>query len=79
MVCHNNAAERPFAVLRQYKRLYPSLSLDNLSKLSNSLVNGTHRPAVNGVAAGCALTAAPRLRECVGKLCSVRLIQVVYV
>jgi hypothetical protein len=79
MVCHNNAAERPFAVLRQYKRLYPSLSRDNLSKLSNSLVNGTHRPAVNGVAAGCALTADPRLRDCVGKLCSVRLIQVVFV
>jgi hypothetical protein len=33
MLCHNNAAERPFAVLRQYKRMYPSLPLGNLCKL----------------------------------------------
>jgi hypothetical protein len=72
MLCHNNHAERPFAVLRQYKRLYPSLSLANLSKLSQSLVNGTHRPAGNGMVAGVALTADPRLRTCIGKLCSVR-------
>jgi hypothetical protein len=72
MLCHNNHAERPFAVLRQYKRLYPSLSLVNLSKLSQSLVNGTHRPAGNGMVAGVALTADPRLRTCIGQLCSVR-------
>ena len=72
MLCHNNHAERPFAVLRQYKHLYPSLSLTNLSKLSQSLVNGTHRPAVKVVMAGIALTADPRLRSCIGQLCSVR-------
>lgn len=72
MLCHNNHAERPFAVLRQYKRMYPSISLTNLSKLTLSLVNGTHRPASNGVAAGVALTADHRLRSCVGRLCSVR-------
>ncbi len=27
MMCHNNNAERPFAVLKQYKRMYPSISL----------------------------------------------------
>ena len=72
MLCHNNHAERPFAVLRQYKRLYPSMSVPNLSKLSQSLVNGTHRPAGNGSDAGVALTADPRLRKCIGLLCSVR-------
>jgi hypothetical protein len=72
MLCHNNHAERPFAVLRQYNRLYPSLSLPNLSKLSQSLVNGTHRPGVKGVEAGIALTADPRLRTIIGVLCSVR-------
>jgi hypothetical protein len=72
MLCHNNHAERPFAVLRQYKRLYPSISLTNLSKLSLSLVNGTHQPASDGEAAGVALTADHRLRACVGRLCSVR-------
>jgi hypothetical protein len=72
MLCHNNHAERPFAVLRAYKNLYPSLSRGNLAKLSQSLVNGTHRPAGNGMVAGIALTADPRLRCCIGKLCSVR-------
>ena len=72
MLCHNNHAERPFAVLRAYKHLYPSLSRGNLAKLSQSLVNGTHRPAGNGLVAGIALTADPRLRSCVGILCSVR-------
>ena len=72
MLCHNNHAERPFAVLRQYKNIYPSLSLSNLSKLSQSLVNATHRPAGKGVIAGIALTADPRLRSCIGKLCTVR-------
>jgi hypothetical protein len=72
MECHNNHAERPFAVLRAYKHLYPSLSRANLAKLSQSLVNGTHRPAGNGLVAGIALTAGPRLRSCIGQLCSVR-------
>ncbi len=72
MLCHNNHAERPFAVLRKYKHLYPSLSLGNLSKLAQSLVNGTHRPASNGLAAGIALTADARLCTIIGLLCRVR-------
>jgi hypothetical protein len=76
MLCHNNGAERPFAVLRQYKRLYPSMSIDNLSKLCNSIVNGTHRPAMKGLTGGIALTADPRLKTCVSKLCSVRRVKV---
>ena len=72
MLSHNNHAERPFAMLRAYKHLYPSLSRGNLSKLSQSLVNGTHRPATNGLVAGIALTADPRLRLCIAALCSVR-------
>jgi hypothetical protein len=72
MLCHNNHAKRPFAVLRQYKHLYLSMSIPNLSKLSQSMVNGIHRPAGNGFDAGAALTADPRLRECIGLLCCVR-------
>jgi hypothetical protein len=72
MLCHNNAAERPFAVLRQYKRLYPSISIQNLAKLTHSLVNGTHRPGSPEWKAGIALTADPRLRNAIGKLCSVK-------
>ena len=39
MVCHNNHAERPFAVLKALAQMYPSLSLRNLSRLVHSLVN----------------------------------------
>jgi len=72
LLCHNNNAERPFAVLRLYKRTYPSISLRNLSKLSLTIVSGTHRPADKGSPAGIALSCDPRLRAAVGKLCGVR-------
>jgi hypothetical protein len=45
MVSHNNYAERPFAVVKALSRMYPSLSLQNLSQLTHSIVNGTHRCA----------------------------------
>ena len=72
LLCHNNHAERPFAVLRAYKRMYPSISLQNLSKLSQTIVSGSHRPADKGFAAGIAITSDPRLRAVVGQLCGVR-------
>ena len=76
MLSHNNGAERPFAISRAYKNLYPSLTLANLGKLSQSMANGTHRPRHKGSAAGIALTADPRLRNCVTLLCNVRRSQV---
>ena len=76
MLSHNNAAERPFAISRAYKNMYPSLTLANLGKLSHSIANGTHRPRQNGLSAGIALTADPRLRNCVTQLCNVRRLQV---
>ncbi len=83
MFCHNNNAERPFAVARAFKNIYPALTLYNLSNLSHSLVNGTHRPEhvfgrtsakdrCNMKPPGIALTAHPILRQAVNKLCSVR-------
>jgi hypothetical protein len=83
MLCHNNNAERPFAVARVFNKQYPAITLYNLSHLSHSLVNGTHRPEhifgrtsvndrVNMKPPGIALTAHPVLRLAVNKLCSVR-------
>jgi hypothetical protein len=69
-------AERLFAVLRQNKRLYPAMTIGNLGKLANSLVNATHRPEMYGKAAGVALTADARLRDCINRLCSVRRVKV---
>jgi hypothetical protein len=45
MVSHNNHAKRPFAVVKEFWDIYPSLSLSNLSWLSHSISNGTHRCA----------------------------------
>ena len=83
MVSHNNYAERPFAVVKAFARMYPSLSLRNLSHLTHSLVNGTHCCAetfgrrnkaipVTRRIAGIALTAHPKLKAAVNTLCSVR-------
>ena len=41
MMSHNNFAERPFAVLKAFAKMYPALSLRNLAWLCHSLVNGT--------------------------------------
>jgi hypothetical protein len=83
MVAHNNFAERPFAVVKALSRMYPSLSLRNLSHLTHSIVNGTHRcaeafgkkssmdPATTH-SAGIALTANLALRQAVNRVCSVR-------
>jgi hypothetical protein len=76
MLCHNNNAERPFAVLRSYKRMYPSISIRNLSRLSQTLVSGSHAPAEKGQLAGVALTADPRLITCIGTLCGVRKVKI---
>ncbi len=83
MVSHNNYAERPFAVVKAFARMYPSLSLRNLSHLTHSIVNGTHRCAdkfggrcdsalTTTRPGGIALTANPALRTAVNRLCSVR-------
>jgi hypothetical protein len=83
MVSHNNYAERPFAVVKAFARMYPSLSLRNLSALTHSIINGTHRCAekfgkrnalepVTTRIAGIALTAHPNLKRAVNLLCSVR-------
>jgi hypothetical protein len=83
MVSHNNYAERPFAVVKAFARMYPSLSLQNLSALTHSIINGTHRCAdtfgrrnemetLTTRLAGIALTAHPAIKEAVNGLCSVR-------
>ena len=74
MMSHNNFAERPFAVLKAFAKMYPALSLRNLAWLSHSLVNGTHRPSRtfgkfkdrdgnHNRDAGIALTAHPALKK----------------
>ncbi len=43
--CTNNSAEGPFATVRAFLQMYPSLKLGTVASLSAAIVNGTHRPA----------------------------------
>ena len=45
MICTNNAAEGPFATVRAFLQMYPSLKLGTIVSMSAAIVNGTHRPA----------------------------------
>jgi hypothetical protein len=80
---NNNDAERPFAVMKALKHLYPSIRPCHLSALSLAKVNETHSFEDAGgkhaktkgrvrSAAGRAWTADPILQKAVAKLCCVR-------
>jgi hypothetical protein len=43
MVCTNNLAEGPFATVRAFMHIYPSLKLRTVAGLSVAMINGTHR------------------------------------
>ena len=43
MVCTNNLAEGPFATVRAFLHMYPSMTLKTVAGLSGAMVNGTHR------------------------------------
>ena len=74
MVCTNNLAEGPFATVRAFLHMYPSMTLKTVAGLSGAMVNGTHRAwgAKKNASAGIAITAPGPLRAAITKLCSVR-------
>ncbi len=43
MVCTSNLAEGPFATVRAFLHMYPSMKLQTVAGLSGAMVNGTHR------------------------------------
>ena len=43
LLCTNNAAESPFATVRAFLHMYPSLKLRTVAGLSAAMINGTHR------------------------------------
>ena len=73
MICNNNPAESPFATVRAFLHMYPTMKLKTQSA---AIVNGTHKPASQkgdkDKAAGLAISADPILKEAVSKLCSIR-------
>jgi hypothetical protein len=76
MICTNNPAEGPFATVKAFLNMYPSLKLRTVASLSAAICNGTHRPrhgtGENARDAGLALTSPAKVKEAVTRLCSVR-------
>jgi hypothetical protein len=76
MICTNNPAEGPFATVKAFLNMYPSLKLRTVASLSAAICNGTHRPSHgtghNAKEAGLALNSPARVKEAVTKLCCVR-------
>ena len=74
LVCHNNHAERPFAVIKSMAKLYPSMRLDALTHLARARLNGTFKVVGKGPTAlfGACVLAPPEVQKVMSELCSVR-------
>jgi hypothetical protein len=76
MIATNNPAEGPFAMVRAFLHMFPTMKLRTVTSLAVTVVNGTHRSeqVAGGKvrSAGLALTADPYLNECVFTLSGVR-------
>ena len=65
-VCHNNHAERTFAVMKAMAKGYPFMKLSTLTAVTMARMNGDFTSANKS------RTVDPRLREAVARLCRVR-------
>ncbi len=83
LLSHNNPAERPFAIVKAYLQVFPTMRLATLAIFSLSMTNGSHRPAGTlgktrktqnreRVPPGIALTSPLLLKMAVTKVCGVR-------
>ena len=66
LLCHNNPAERPFAIMKWLQKQYPSMNISSLSHVANAIVNGTYNEG------GAAATVHEDLKQALRKLCCVR-------
>ncbi len=83
LLAHNNAAERPFAVVKAYLNSFPTMKLSTLANYSLAITNGSHHAAGTigkstntklriPKPAGIAVTSPAVLKQAVTKLCGVR-------
>jgi hypothetical protein len=83
LLAHNNAAERPFAVVKAYLNCFPTMKLSTLANYSLAMTNGSHQAAgTQGKTAktklrptkvpGIAVSSPYVMRTAVTKLCGVR-------
>jgi hypothetical protein len=86
LLSQNNAAERPFGVVKAYLDVYKTMKLSTLANFSLAITNGSHKPAGTigktqktklrvPKPAGIALTSPERLKLAITKVCGTRLVQ----
>lgn len=85
LLSHNNAAERPFGIVKAYLNVYKTMKLSTLANLSLAITNGSHHPAgtigkTNKTKmrvpkpAGIAVTSPDVLKDAVTRLCGTRVV-----
>lgn len=85
LLSHNNAAERPFGIVKAYLDVYKTMKLSTLANFSLAITNGCHQPAGTigktmktkqrvPKPAGIALTSPENLKQAITKLCGTRLV-----
>ena len=66
LLSHNNFAERPFAIVKELMKRFPSLKLSHASAIASAKANGTFDEL------GAANISDPLLQKVVNKLCGIR-------
>ena len=66
LIAHNNAAERPFAIVKGLMKMFPSLKLSHAAAIASAKVNGTFDED------GDANLSDPRLQSVCNSLCGIR-------
>ncbi len=85
LMSHNNAAERPFGIVKAYLNVYKTMKLSTLANFSLAITNGSHQPAGTigktmktkmrvPKPAGIAATSPEAVKCAVTKLCGTRLV-----
>jgi hypothetical protein len=83
LLSHNNAAERPFGIVKAYLDVFKTMKLSTLANFSLAITNGSHQPAGTigktmktklrvPKPAGIAVTSPDTLKYAVTKLCGTR-------
>jgi hypothetical protein len=83
LLSHNNAAERPFGIVKAYLQVFQTMKLSTLANYSLALTNGSYRPADtlgktvkakgrDREPPGIAVTSPNILKIAVTKVCGVR-------
>ncbi len=85
LISHNNAAERPFGIVKAYLNVYKTMKLSTLANFSLAITNDSHQPAGKfgkttntkkrePKPAGIAVTSPEVLKCAVTKLCGTRVV-----